>query len=68
MKTKELKSLQGKELATRLEEAKLELVKLNAQVAMHTQIKNPGQIRRLKKSIARIKTIQNQKKEVASKI
>jgi large subunit ribosomal protein L29 len=60
--------MQTKELESRLSEAKLELVKLNAQVAMHTQIKNPGQIRRLKRSVAKMLTIMNQKKEVTSKI
>jgi len=59
--------MQTKELESRLSEAKLELVKLNAQVAMHTQIKSPGQIRRLKRSIAKMLSIINQKKEVASK-
>jgi large subunit ribosomal protein L29 len=68
MKTKELRSIQRKELEDRLSEARLELIKIEAQVAMHTQIKNPGQIRRLKRSIAKILTILNEKKEVTSKI
>jgi large subunit ribosomal protein L29 len=68
MKIKEIKAMQTKELESRLSEARLELVKLNAQVAMHTQIKNPGQIRRLKRNVAKMLTIINQKKEVTSKI
>lgn len=68
MKTKELRSLQRKELEDRLSESRLELVKLEAQVAMHTQIKNPGHIRRLKRNMAQMLTILNERKEVASKI
>ena len=37
-------------------ELRKELVKLNAQVAMGTQIKSPGQISQVKRNIARIKT------------
>jgi large subunit ribosomal protein L29 len=58
MKTKELASLTHDQLQKKKEELEFELVKLNAQVASGTTPKNPGQIRNLKKSIARINTIQ----------
>jgi len=57
---KELKGLNKEDLEKKYEEAKLELIKLNSQVATGTTLKNPGQIKQLKKSIARIKTIQKQ--------
>ena len=43
-------------------ELKKELVKMNAQVAIGTAIKNPGQIRNIKKTLARIITISHEKK------
>ena len=39
-----------------------EIMKLKAQVSRGTQPENPGKIRALKRMIARILTIQNQKK------
>ncbi len=43
-------------------ELKKELVKVNAQVAIGTALKNPGQVREIKKTLARIITIGNEKK------
>jgi large subunit ribosomal protein L29 len=63
MKFKELKGLSNDELEKKLIEAQSELIKLNSQVATGTTIKNPGQVKQLKKSIAKIKTIQNQTKQ-----
>ncbi len=39
-----------------LRDARLELIKLNAQVATGTPPENPGKIKELKRTIARIKT------------
>ncbi|MFH1072945.1 MAG: 50S ribosomal protein L29 [Nanoarchaeota archaeon] len=61
MKHKELINLSAEELDKKLDEIDLELIKLNSQVASGTTPKNPGQIRKLKKTIARIKTIQGTK-------
>lgn len=57
MKFKELKSMSEPDLKEKALEIKKELMKLNSQVAMGTVIKNPGQIKGIKKTIARIKTI-----------
>ncbi len=57
MKKKALKSKSKEELESQLEEMKKELIKLNTQVATGTTLKNPGQIRKIKKNIARILTI-----------
>jgi ribosomal protein L29 len=51
----------------KITELRLELIKLNAQVAKHTQIKNAGQIRRIKRTIAIAKTFINNKKEAKKK-
>ncbi len=61
MKYKELEAMTEKDLEKKLEEIELELMKLNAQVATGTTPKSPGQIRQLKKIIARIMMIKNQK-------
>ena len=63
MKLKELKTKSIAELQTTLTELRKELIKLNTQVATGTTLKSPGQIKKLKKSIARIMTLTSQKKE-----
>jgi len=58
---KDVKGLQGKALDEKLTELKKELLKINAQRAVGTAIKNPGQIKRIRKSMAHIYTIQQKK-------
>ncbi|HLD04154.1 MAG TPA: 50S ribosomal protein L29 [Candidatus Nanoarchaeia archaeon] len=58
MKYKALKALNPEELKKKYLEVQLELMKLNAQVATGANPKSPGQIRVLKKTIARIQTAQ----------
>ena len=61
MKNKELKSKTKKELETQLLELRKELIKLNTQVATGTALKSPGQVSKIKKSIARLLTELRQK-------
>lgn len=61
MKAKEIRSMDKNTLNEKILELKKELVKMNAQVAMGTALKNPGQVKKLKKIVARILTINNQK-------
>ncbi len=63
--TKDLRSLSAAELDTRSGEFKKELLKLNVQVATGANTASPGKIRQLKKNIARIETLL-QEKEVKS--
>ena len=58
MKYKEIKALNKGDLEKKYIEAQVELMKLNAQVATGANPKSPGQIRVLKKTIARIQTAQ----------
>jgi len=67
MKFKELKKLDGQQLADQLREARLELAKERAASEIGT-VKNPGRIRVVRKTIARIQTIANAKKESEKKI
>ena len=57
MKFKELKLMGEADLKEKMAEIRKDLMKLSSQVAMGTIIKNPGQIKGIKKTIARIKTI-----------
>jgi|TARA_B100001971_G_C17750933_1_gene315416 large subunit ribosomal protein L29 len=62
MKIKEIRSMDKTTLNEKALELKKELVKVNAQVAIGTALKNPGQVREIKKTLARIITIGNEKK------
>ncbi len=62
MKYKDIKSLDNNQLTEKLIEVKKELIKSNAQVATGTTPKNPGQIKQMKKTIAKIMTAINDKK------
>ena len=59
MKPKDIREMDKATLNEKILDLKKELVKINAQVAIGTAIKNPGQIRKIKKNIARILTIKN---------
>ncbi len=59
---KELKGLSDEELNSRVTELRNEMVKLNAQVATGTPPKNPMEIKNIKKTIAVIFTLLNQRK------
>jgi len=64
MKSKELRKLDDKQLAEQLREARLELAKERAASEIGTA-KNPGRIRAVRKTVARIQTILNSKKMIA---
>jgi large subunit ribosomal protein L29 len=63
MKSKEIAKLSAEESDKRLDELNKELIKVNAQRSSGTQLKNPGQLREIRKNIARILTIKNQNKK-----
>ncbi len=57
IKTKELRSMDVADLDKKIKELKMELMKENAQIATGTIPKSPGNVRNIKKTIARIHTI-----------
>ena len=57
MKKKDLKKTSPAELKKRLEELKKELMKYNSQISTGIPSENPGRIRAVKKTIARIKML-----------
>jgi len=62
MKFKELKNMDDAELTNKLDELNTELMKLRAQISTGTPPKSPGQVKQIKKTIARIMTIKNKGK------
>ena len=56
MKNDEIRRTNVQDLKDKILELRKELIKLNGQSAMGTQLKSPGQISQIKKNIARIET------------
>jgi len=68
MKQKELAKASEKELTSKLEDMKKELIRLSAQRATGTTLENPKRIHVVRKTIARINTfLKNKPKEVIKK-
>ena len=67
MKGRELRGLGDVELRQKLDELYKDIMKENAQIATGTTPKNPGKIKVMKKTIARIKMILAEK-EIKKKI
>ncbi len=57
MKIKEIAESRPEDLKKRLVELKLELMKLSSQASTGTAMKSPGMIKKVRKTIARIKTV-----------
>lgn len=57
MKNKDLRAKKEEELNSLLTESRKELIKLNTQVATGTTLKSPGQVKKTKKTIAKILTL-----------
>lgn len=58
-KKSELKQMTEKILRDNLDDLKKELIKLNTQRAIGSALENPGRIKQLRKTIARILTMLN---------
>ncbi len=61
IKMKNLREMKNKELESKLKELKLELTKERALSEVGASIKNPGRIREIRKTVARILTMQKEK-------
>jgi large subunit ribosomal protein L29 len=62
MKAKDIRPMTEADIHRKMEELQKELIKHNAQIATGTQVKSPGQIKQTKKTIARLHTILQEKK------
>ncbi len=68
IKNDELRKLNDTELDKTLLEVRKNLMKANAQIATGTVPENPGEVKILKKTIARIHTIKSEKRRVGKKV
>ena len=67
MKSKQLKVMSELDLENKMLELKKELMKINSQIAIGTLPKSPGKIKDMKRTIAKILTIKQQKQKGGSK-
>lgn len=63
MKIKEIRKFNEEQLKEKLIELRKELMKLNTEIATGTNPKSPGQVKNIKKTMARILTALNQQEE-----
>jgi large subunit ribosomal protein L29 len=63
IKIKQIREMKDEDLDKKLGELKLELLKEMGNVKMGRPVKNPGKIRELRKTIARLLTIKKEKKK-----
>jgi large subunit ribosomal protein L29 len=63
MKNKDIKKLKSEDIKKKLGELRGELMILQGQSKTGTPPKNPGQINSIKKTMAKLYTLTNQKKE-----
>lgn len=68
MKTKELRKLKSEDMDKKLSELRLEKSKEFGNVKMGRAVKNPGKIRSMRKTIARILTLKNENKNSVKKV
>ncbi|MBI3026811.1 50S ribosomal protein L29 [Candidatus Woesearchaeota archaeon] len=61
MKVKELLSMSEVDLENKSLELKKELMKINSQIAIGTVPKNPGKVKEIKRTIAKILTVKMDK-------
>ncbi len=61
MKIKDIRKLTEEQQEKKLKELKLELLKERGNVEMGGNVKNPGRIREIRRSIARLLTIKNER-------
>jgi large subunit ribosomal protein L29 len=61
LRMKEIRSLPPDQRGKRLSELNIELLKLKAMVKAGGSVENPARIREIRRAIARIKTVDNEK-------
>jgi len=61
MKAKELRLMNESDMGNKMMEMKKELMKINSQIAIGTIPKNPDKVKNIKRTMAQIFTIRNQK-------
>jgi len=67
LRKRELKEMLPEERRKKLTELRAELIRLRTTVASGGSVENPGRIRELKRTIARILTLESQQRKVEEK-
>ena len=65
LKAKKIREMSDKEVKERMDELQLELFKESGAKEIGGTVKNPGQIREMRRAVARIKTIKKAKDKMA---
>jgi len=60
---RDIKNLKPEDLKSKLEELKKEMMKINMARAVNAPLENPGNVRKVRKEIARLKMLIHTKKE-----
>ncbi|MCK5023150.1 MAG: 50S ribosomal protein L29 [Candidatus Aenigmarchaeota archaeon] len=63
IKLKDMRKMDDKQVKKQLNELNLELAKERANIHIGATVTSPGRVREIRKTIARIKTIQNEKRK-----
>ncbi|MEM3736779.1 MAG: 50S ribosomal protein L29 [Candidatus Bathyarchaeia archaeon] len=64
LRMKEIRAMSSEKLNAKLSELRVELMKLKTMVKAGGRVENPGRIRAIKKTLARILTVMNEEKSV----
>jgi len=67
LRAKEIRKLDSKELTSRVHDLKLELSKERANIHIGATVTSPGRIREIRRSIARVFTVENERKLKSAK-
>ena len=67
LKVKQISEMKPEELDKKLSESRLELVKELGNVKMGRPVKNPGKIKELRRLVARMITVKEEKKRLQKK-
>lgn len=62
LRTKEIRKMDEKQMEKQLKELNLELSKERANIHIGASVSSPGKLREIRRTLARIKTIKNEKR------
>lgn len=67
LRAEEIRKMKPEELDKKLDDLKKELMKIKMQIAQGTVPEKPGRVKEIRRTIARILTIKNEKRSVKNK-
>lgn len=62
LRKKDIRKMDGKEIDKQIQELNLELAKEKANIHIGANVTSPGKLKEMRRTIARIKTIKNEKR------